>query len=1271
MAAGGEAHRQDQTETVKVRGTVNGVSCYMTVDTGAERTILRPELIKGEELGNELRQLCGVTGHCMPLRGPINVTVGLGVKQFIWPVYVSEVQDQFLLGLDLLRATGALVDFNRGTLRMCGEDLPLIYTDTLPDVVVASRVTLPPCSETRVPCQLSGMMKGSTGMLEASELTDDVMVARSLLVKGKDPMVLMANFSNKERTIHAGTKIGVCEEVVVQGMRREGGCVSAPGSPVPAHLTDLAKRSGKNLNADQKEEMENLLRRYAGVFSKNDSDLGRTNLVKHHIHTGDAAPIKQTPRRISPIKREEIKREVLALNKQGVIEPSESPWSSAVVLVRKPDGSRRLCIDYRQLNDVTTKDSYPLPRVDDTLDALTGARWFSTLDLKSGFYQVEMNEKDKEKTAFACGLGLWHFRVMPFGLANAPSCFERLMEKVLEGLHWKTALIYLDDVIVYGKSFEEELKRLEEVLQRFQNANLKLSPKKCLLFQQEVPYLGHIVGKDGVRTDPTKVAAVREWPTPSNLHELRSFLGLSTYYRRFIKAFSQIAAPLHNLTKKGVRFEWTQECEKAFCELKQALIEAPVLPYPDPTIPYLLDTDASHEGLGAVLSQVKDGKERVVAYYSSKLTGPEKNYCVTRKELLAVVKSLEHFHPYLYGAKFTIRTDHAALKWLKTLKAPEGQLARWLGRLEGYNYEVVYRPGRIHANADSLSRRPCESECSHCKKKDTQVECKRLLLAEDEETINDRLKEAQQRDEDISPIIRWLQDSPEKPDRQEVAAESPVTKHLWQQWQLLRLEDGVLQRRWVNANGNGSYWVLVVPRVLRQELMEEMHGGVTSGHQGEKKTLSRLRKRFYWVNMRHDVTEWCRACSVCRSRLGPQRQGRAPLQLYLAGSPMERVGVDITGPFPVTASGNRFVLVAMDYFTKWPEAYAIPNHEATTVARALVDGFFTRFGMPKELHSDQGREFESKVFQETCRLLGIKKTRTTPLRPQSAGLVERFNKTLTQGLAKYCSSNQRDWDEHLSTLLMAYRSAVHEATAYTPAELMLGRDMRLPVDLATGRPPGDDSTHLNLPFSQSLQNRLAKAHTHARQWLRTAGYEMKARYDMRTEDPVYKVGDLVWLYNPRRKKGLSPKLQSPWEGPWEVVEKLTDVTYRIRRGARQRSRVVHSDRLWAYHGRGSYTWDEGDGPPDIAGQDDEGDGPPDLAGQEDDGDSPPGVAGREDGGDSPSSQTSWDGDEDEESGDATEGGETPSQPDQGHRREASHPRRRRRRPAWTQDYIFY
>ncbi|ROT85243.1 hypothetical protein C7M84_019236 [Penaeus vannamei] len=382
--------------------------------------------------------------------------------------------------------------------------------------------------------------------------------------------------------------------------------------------------------------------------------------------------------------------------KAGIIERSNSPWCSPVVLVTKKDGSKRFCVDYRALNAVTVIDAYPLSRIDDTLDALSK--------------------------------GLWHFNVMPFGLWNAPGCFELLMEQVLEGLQWNVALVYLDDVLVFGNTFEEELEYLTEVLCRFKAATLKLSPKKCTLFHTEVPFLGHVVGRQGVRT--LKVSAVESWPVPRTVAVLRSFLGLCTYYRRFVQGFATIAAPLHQLTRKGASFVWDKACHQAFVALKQALVEAPVLPYPDPSLPYILDTAASQEGVGVVLSQLKDGQEYMVAYYSCKFSKPERNYCVTRKELAAVMKGLSHFHHYLYGAQFTIRTDHAALRWLKTLKEPEGQLARWLEKLEQYNYQVVHRAGRVHSNADSLSRRPCEPDCNHYSCRETEISCRRLVVSE-------------------------------------------------------------------------------------------------------------------------------------------------------------------------------------------------------------------------------------------------------------------------------------------------------------------------------------------------------------------------------------------------------------------------------------------------------------------------------------------------------------------------------------------------------------
>ena len=426
-------------------------------------------------------------------------------------------------------------------------------------------------------------------------------------------------------------------------------------------------------------------------------------MVKHEIDTGDAAPIKQPCRRLPLAQRPLVEAELDKMLQADVVEASTSPWASPLVLVTKKDGSVRFCVDLRAVNAVTKKDAYPLPRIDETLDTLSGAQWFCCLDLQSGFWQVEMSEKDKEKTAFTTHKGLYQFKVMGFGLTNAPATFERLMELVLKGLQFHKCLVYLDDVNVFGSTFEETLNNLEAVLQRFRAAGLKLKPQKCELFQKSVSFLGHVVTPEGVHCDPKKIQAVRDWPVPQNVTEVRSFLGLASYYRRFIPSFAEIASALTALTGAGVKFQWTKACQDSFDQLKELLVSSPVLAYPKEEGQFVLDTDASDTGIGAVLSQMQDGVERVIAYASKTLSKTQRKYCTTKKELLAVVTFVQHFRHYLYGQKFRIRTDHASLVWLRNFKDAEGMLARWISKLETYDYKLEHRSGVKHTNADALS----------------------------------------------------------------------------------------------------------------------------------------------------------------------------------------------------------------------------------------------------------------------------------------------------------------------------------------------------------------------------------------------------------------------------------------------------------------------------------------------------------------------------------------------------------------------------------------
>ena len=364
-------------------------------------------------------------------------------------------------------------------------------------------------------------------------------------------------------------------------------------------------------------------------------------------------------------------------------------------------------MDYQKVNSVTKRDAYPLPRIDATLDSLAGAEYFTVLDLASGYWQVEVEEDDKEKTAFSTPQGHFHFNVMPFGLTNAPATFQRLMECILAGLNPSHCLIYLDDIIVHSTTFSEHLERLASVLRQLRNAGLQLKPSKCKFAQKEVHYLGHIASAAGAQPDPSKTEAVSSYPVPRNVQEVRQFLGLANYYRQFIKHFSEITEPLHQLTRKTTKgFHWNPSCQSAFDELKRRLVSPPILAYPDFSLPFVLHTDASATVVGAVLCQIQNGMERVISYWSRQLNKAERNYSTIEREALAAVAAVKEFYPYLYGFPFQLVTDHNPLTALKGLKDVGGQLTRWMLYLQQFDYTIEYKSGRTHGDADSLSRRP-------------------------------------------------------------------------------------------------------------------------------------------------------------------------------------------------------------------------------------------------------------------------------------------------------------------------------------------------------------------------------------------------------------------------------------------------------------------------------------------------------------------------------------------------------------------------------------
>jgi hypothetical protein len=1224
MSQWGEAAHQG----LFVRGDVSGTDVLFLVDTGSSNTVInyeqylritenvRPQLIPIKEI---IRQADGTP---LPVHGKVRTEVGVGGSSATIDVLVADLGNDGILGMDFLLKGSCIVDLKQLQIR-CKDEIVCCRTENsrplCAKVTLQKTVVIPAGEEIIVPAKIvkhGGEAISGTGMMEPAQWnsTEDhgLVFGRSLVdLNNQTIPVRVWNPGREAGVAHEGVIVGritrVDSDMIVENSPGDGYCKTLSTDTttefeMPEHLVDLLERSSQYLTEDEKSQVAKLLYEFQDIFSTGDKDLGQTGLVQHTINTGDAPPARQRYRRLPFAQQAEADKHVDDMLERGVIEPSSSPWASPIVLVKKKDGSTRFCVDYRKLNSLTVKDAYPLPRIDDTLDALCDAKWLSTMDLASGYWQVELEEGAREKSAFAVRGGLFQWRVMPFGMCNAPSTFERLMEKVFTGLHWKILLLYLDDIIVHGKTFGDELIRLRTVLQKLREAGLKLKAKKCHFFQKEVGFLGHVVSEQGIQTDPEKIKSVAEWKTPTCVTEVLSFLGLASYYRRFIKDFATIASPLHKLTEKEKAFDWNEDCETAFQTLKQALTQSPILGYPRPgEEKFILDTDASGQGIGAVLSQVQDGQEIVIAYGSRSLSKTERNYCVTRQELLAVVYFVKYFRQYLYGQEFKVRTDHAALKWLLNFKNPEGQLARWMEVLAEYNFIIEHRAGRSHGNADGLSRRTCK-QCGREEDKkeqtglkerkwvkwedqsvndakeikeppNSQVDSQVRVLTLQPEWSHDDMRKAQLQDQDIGYLIEAKEGVGTRPSWEEMQSASRTAKSYWAQWERLEIQQGVLCLRSEPEDDLTNTWRTVVPRKLTKQIVTELHSGKASGHLGQTKTILKVKQRFYWTGLRADVQSCCRECIVCGARRTPNRKAKAALQQHIVGAPMERIAIDLIGPLPESTQGNKHILVIGDYFTKWVEAFALPNQEAVTVATKLVEEVVCRFGVPHQLHSDQGRNFESNVFAEMCKVLGIEKTRTTPYNPKSDGFVERFNRTLIDMVSKMIAPErqQRDWDEKIPFALMAYRSSIQESTGESPTMMMLGREINLPIDSLIEPPVGQEEL-LDTDYAFTIRDRLQDTWDRARTCLQGSARRQKRYYDKKLAGKPHETGDVVWYLNRPRTQGLSPKLQAKWDGPYLILDRLSTVTYRIQKTKRTKTKIVHFDKLKPFCGQLPTGW---------------------------------------------------------------------------------------------------
>ena len=919
-----------------------------------------------------------------------------------------------------------------------------------------------------------------------------------------------------------------------------------------------------DLTEADKAKLFTLIHTNRDVFALDASELGRTNVCKHRIDIKDATPVKQNPYRVSPAQREELDKHIDLLIEQDMIRPSVSSWASPILLVPKPHSTAlRMCIDYRKLNSVTNKDSHPLPRIDTILDSLHGAKFFTTLDLMCGYWQIEMEEESKDKTAFVSHRGLFEFNVMPFGLSSAVATFSRTMNFVLQHIPKSYCLVYLDDIIVFSNTIAEHCNHLQEVFNALRKANMKLKPSKCSFAKTSTKFLGHVVSADGIRPHEDNVKAVREFPTPSKPKQVRSFMGLCAYYRRFIKDFAYIAKPLYDLTKKEASFTWTTECEKAFNHFKTILTSEPLLAYPNFRETFYLYTDASNKGIGFTLGQKYDGKEFVILYGGRIFHKSEKNFSTTEKECLAVVAAVQKVRPYVYGTKFIIITDHSALRWLLSIKDPTGRLARWAMILQVYDFEIQYRPGRQHGNADALSRRydddtedteeiPKENESN------TQLALADSLTAPNAtkkpliiSTLSlKNLKDLQNTDSKLKlkmEILRSRTSPEELPNNQDNRN--------------YHMKDGILYYQNIQYDDQPR---LVVPDSIKHEILLWNHDHPFAGHFGIEKTYDRIKKHYFWPNMYHEIDNWVKSCLSCAMKNTPTNIQKAPLLPIAVSGPFEQVSVDIIGPITPSLSGNRYIVVFTDRLTKWVEARALASTEAPTIAKVFLDDVIYRHGIPRTLLSDRGKQFLSQFMLELCKLINTEKINTTSYYPACNALTERFNKTLIQIISKYVASNLKDWDLYLHSALFAYRTTVHNTTKYSPYYMLHGREPRLLPDLSLYQPPimsRDTEEH----FQHTVKS-VKLAHQLAKENIEKQQLRMKLQFDKKSSVRSFNVGDKVLVYTPKTKKGLSKKLLHFWHGPYVITEQLSPVNYKIQAmHTPSKSEVVHVNKLKPFY----------------------------------------------------------------------------------------------------------
>ena len=875
--------------------------------------------------------------------------------------------------------------------------------------------------------------------------------------------------------------------------------------------------------------------------------LGKTTLLQHKIKLKPGTqPIYVPAYRLPHSRIATVDKLIAEMLSQDVIEPSDSEWNFPLILVPKPDGTMRPVIDYRKLNEHTIPDRLPLPVISDILQSLgTTNKLFSTIDIKSAFWQIELDEASRPLTAFSTPSGHYQFRRMPFGLSNSPLTYVRLMNTVLHGLIGKTASVFLDDILIVSETEAEHFNKLNQVFSRLVAAGLKIKLEKCRFLQEQVTYLGHQIDSQGLRTVQSKVDVVKHFPQPTSVEKVRSFLGLTGYYRKFIKGYADIAQPLSSLLKKKAEFSWGPSQTKAFNTLKEKLTSSPVLILPDYTQEFILCTDASDVGLGGILMQERDGKPKPIAYASRLCTTAERNYSITERETLAVIYSLERFRDIILGYPIRVWTDHTAIQNLFKHKNLRGRLARWFVTLQNYEVKFEYIPGKKNTAADALSRNVASQE------KVNSIVCSIQELT----TLDSELVYSEQRKDDIwKQVIEHLESNT-----------SSDTLKLPKKYKLteFQLHNGLLYR---NAEiickdvSRGKVKQLVIPRELVPVVLNFIHDCATSSHPGKEKAYRQAQLKYYWSGMRKQIYNHMDNCNVCAEVKGHTRTPAPMLSYPVPEKPWERIHLD-TLELPLSENGFKYLLVIIDYFSRFCILQPIQNKRAETIATTLFEKVICPFTTPKTIITDNGPEFNNTILAEICRLFNIKKVNIHAYKPESNGVVERLNRKVITCLRTLINPHSISWDTWIPHVTCALNTQINSATGDTPHYILFGEDKILPYSLLESEPR---QVYNYDDFVLTRVNKFKEIYQRIRDHMQQYSQDVRKQQHKRARDIKIQSDDIVMvkLHTPI---GNSNKLSPQFKGPYKVIAPDSGNKFKVRHLETGDISVRHADELKLTH----------------------------------------------------------------------------------------------------------